>query len=98
MSNEDNRGTASEHDVATGSAVFSIPERRSRIYDLGVALPVRGRLRRDVDTGQDSATLPRGTEVTVVQAEIVDEKDVLIGFRVGETSFVCLLEEIQIEE
>ena len=96
MSDDAKSRPATEQDVMNGDAVFFVPDGRSRIYDLGVRLPASARLSRDLDLGE-SGTLCNGTKITIIQAEIVDAKDVVIGFRVGAGEFVCALEELELE-
>lgn len=86
---------ATERDVEERIAAFWIPENRSCSYDFGVTLPTSGCLRVDLNLGRGEV-LAAGTLVEVIQAEIVDQRDVLIGFVLGAMQGVCALEEIEI--
>jgi len=86
---------ATQADVDKGTAVFCIPDSRSKVYDLGSPLPVEAAVTTDMEVGGEGERIPAGTIVTVVQAEIVDESDVLLGFVYGEERGVCMLDQVQ---
>ncbi len=95
--------TARKHLPATlarlrkGQAIFYVPKRKSRVYDLGRPLPIPARVRVPMEVGAGEI-IPVGTAITVVQAEIVDGVDVLIGFRFGDGAEegLCMLDEIEL--
>ena len=97
MSRDAQTRPATEADVQNGKAVFCIPDGRSQVYDLGVSIPAPAKLAKEMELGEGETALKAGTSILVVQAEIVDGKDVLVGFRVGESQFVCSLEEIALD-
>ena len=86
---------ATQEDVDAGRAIFCVPDERSKIYDLGVSLPVRAKTRKDIGNEEENP-IPAGSVVEVVQCEIVDGTDVLVGFRQDSEEGVCSLEEIEI--
>jgi hypothetical protein len=87
---------ADKIDFESGRAIFYIPDRRSRPYDLGWSLPLKAVLLKELEFGAQR-TLPKGTQVDIVQAEIVDGKDVILGFlRDGEPG-ICALEEVEVK-
>lgn len=88
------RGPATEGDAQNGSAVFFIADGRSRAFDLGVALPVDAILVREVGENQP---VPAGTRVQVIQAELLEDSSILLGFIYAEGQGICTLDEIAIE-
>lgn len=82
---------ATQDDVDRGVCVFFIPEERSVPYSLGRGLPIAARIVRPND-GSDFPAF--GTEVQIVQAEIVDGNEILIGFLTDEAEGVCMLEDV----
>ena len=87
--------TATQADVDEGRAVFWVPDFRSKVYDVGLPLPADARLLCDIEVEKAGDLIPAGTTVTVVQAEIVDDKDILIGFRYAGGAGVCAFEEVR---
>jgi len=85
---------ATKEDVEAGLAIFCVPDDRSKIYDLGVPLPARARTRRDI--GPEEKPIRAGSIVEVIQCEIVDDAEILVGFRQDSEEGVCALEEIEI--
>jgi hypothetical protein len=73
-----------------GKVIFYIPGGRSIPYRFERDLPLRARL-IGTETG-----FPVGIEVEILQAEIGDTGDVLIGFMVGEDEGICTLKEIEL--
>lgn len=88
---------ATAEDVEKGVAVFHVPDSRSRAYDLGSRLPLEAVVLKDIDVG-NGERIPAGTVVTVIQAEIIDERDVLLGFVYGSESGVCGIDELQLRK
>jgi len=87
---------ATEDEVRAGKAIFHVRAGRSRVYDLGCPLPVKAILKEDIDFGDSGKPVPKGTMVEVVQVEIVDGTDVLVGFRIGAEDGTCVLDELEI--
>jgi hypothetical protein len=85
-----NGRVATETDVDAGEVIFYIPEGRSIPYQFGRDLPLRARL-----VGEE-AGFPMGTEVEILQAEVGDTGDVLIGFVAGDDEGVCMLHEVEL--
>ena len=79
---------ATAEDVERGRAVFYVPDSRSKVYDLGFSLPAEAIVDNDMDLGGGDQ-ISAGTIVTAIQAEIVDDKDVLLGFRYDAGRGVC---------
>lgn len=87
---------ATPEDVRQGRAVFSVPDGKSRVFSLGTSFPIAAVLVVDI-TRDDGAVVPAGTAINIVQVEIVDEKDILVGFRYGNSEEgLCLLEDTNI--
>jgi len=84
---------ATEADVRSGKAVFRVPESQSHVFDLGAALPLVLTLGQDLDLGAGQL-LPAGTEIKIVQAELVDDKDVIVGFTYLHGGGVCTLQDL----
>ena len=96
MSKKDhNQRPATQADVDDGKAVYWIPESRSTVYDLGFSLPAQAVTRKSVECSEGEEPIPAGTSITVIQAEIVDNSDILIGFTFGQRQGVCALDEIE---
>jgi hypothetical protein len=84
--------TKAEQDAE--DVIFYIPDGRSVPYQFGRDLPLRARL----INSEEETGFPTGTEVEILQAEIGDTGDVLIGFMVGEQEGLCMLHEIELVE
>jgi hypothetical protein len=84
---------ATERDFKDGTAIFYVKDGRSTRYDLGHSLPAAGIVRKAMQFS-DGKTISAGTPVTIVQAEITDDRDVLIGFRYGKEQGICKLSEV----
>ncbi len=85
-----NGRVATQADQDAEEVVFYIPDGRSVPYRFERDLPLRARL-VGTETG-----FPIGTEIEILQAEIGDTGDVLIGFIVGEDEGLCQLHEIEL--
>ena len=89
-----NGRVATQADQEAEEVIFYIPNGRSVPYRFERDLPLRARL-----VGTEKTTrFPIGTEIEILQAEIGDTGDVLIGFIVGEDEGICLLQEIELIE
>lgn len=89
------KDAATQADVDSGKAAFWVPENRSKAYDLGFPLPAQAVIRKGLECKEGEEPIPAGTFVTVVQAEIVDGSDVLIGFTYEGGQGVCAFDEIE---
>lgn len=87
---------ASAEDVERGRAVFHIPDSRSKAYDLGFSLPAEANVAADIVVSENEKILI-GTRITVVQAEIVDDQDIILGFSYDGGQGVCSLSEVRFE-
>jgi hypothetical protein len=87
---------ATEADVDQGAAIFWVPDSRSKVYDLGVPLPVKATVKVDMDLG-NGQYIPAGTLVHVTQSEIVDDSDVLLGFVYSGGQGICELDQITLQ-
>jgi hypothetical protein len=91
---------ATEEDCKAGRAIFYIPDNRSKVYDLGRALPLPARYRQDTDTStaKEQGIIPAGTAVEIIQCEIGDNGEILVGFRYHGGEGICMLNELEIVE
>jgi hypothetical protein len=87
-----NDRVATQADQDAEEVIFYIPDGRSVPYRFERELPLRARL---VGT-EETTGFPIGTEIEILQAEIGDTGDVMIGFVVGDEEGVCLLQEIEL--
>ncbi len=87
-----NGRAATQADQDAETVIFYIPDGRSVPYRFEHDLPLRARL-----LGTEEITgFPTGTEIEILQAELGDTGDVLIGFIVGEVEGICTLGEIEL--
>ena len=87
-----NGRVATQEDQDAKLVIFYIPDGRSVPCRFERELPLRARL-----VGTEKTTgFPIGTQIEILQAEIGDTGDVLIGFIVGEDEGVCLLQEVEL--
>jgi hypothetical protein len=88
---------ATEDDCHAGRAIFFIPDDRSTVYDLGRPLPLKARLRQDTETSTDDQqeVLPAGTQVEIIQCEIGDNGQILVGYRYHGGVGICMLNELE---
>ena len=87
-----NGRAATQADQDAETVIFYIPDGRSVPYRFERDLPLRARL-----LGTEEITgFPAGTEIEILQAELGDTGDVLIGFIAGEEEGVCMLHEIEL--
>jgi hypothetical protein len=84
-----NGRVATQADQNAEEVIFYIPDGRSVPYRLERDLPLRARL-----VGETTG-FPIGTEIEILQAEMADNGDVLIGFMVGDDEGICMLNEIE---
>jgi hypothetical protein len=91
---------ATEEDCKAGRAIFYIPDNRSKVYDLGWALPLPARYRQDTNTStaKEQGIIPAGTAVEIIQCEIGDNGEILVGFRYDGGEGICMLSELEIIE
>jgi hypothetical protein len=87
-----NGRVATQADQDAEKVIFYIPDGRGVPYRFERDLPLRARL---VGT-EETTGFPIGTEIEILQAEIGDTGDVLIGFIVGEDEGICMLKEIEL--
>ena len=89
-----NGRAATKADSEAGSVIFYIEDERSVPYSFGRDLPLRARL-----VGSEEQTgFPADTVIEVLQAEVGDTGDVLIGFMAGDNEGICQLNEIELIE
>jgi len=88
-----NGRVATQADVDAGTCVFLIPDQRSTPYSFGRELP----LAAVVALEDDPNIGPKGTPVTIVQAEVGDTGDILLGVLFGEDGeALCLLDDVEV--
>jgi hypothetical protein len=87
-----NGRTATQRDVDAGQVIFYVPDGRSTPYRFGHDLPLPARLINSDETTGFAA----GTVIEVLQAEVGDTGDVLIGFVTGTEEGICMLHEIEL--
>lgn len=97
---EEMKKPATEEDCKAGVAIFFVPDNRSKVYDLGRPLPLPARYRQDTEigTGDELKIIPAGTLVEIVQCEIGDNGEILVGFRYNRGVGICMLNELEIIE
>jgi hypothetical protein len=91
---------ATEDDCHAGRAVFFIPDNRSTVYDLGAPLPLIARLKQDTETSsaEQQEVIPAGTQIEIIQCEIGDNGEILVGYRYDGGEGLCMLSEIEMME
>jgi hypothetical protein len=87
-----NGRAATQADVDAGTVIFYISDGRSTPYQFGRDLPLRARILGP----EEQSGFPDGTLIDVLQAEVGDNGEVLIGFVVGEEEGICQLNEIEL--
>jgi hypothetical protein len=89
---------ATEEDCKAGRAIFYIPDNRSKVYDLGRPLPVTARYRQETETStaSEQGIIAAGTVVEIIQCEIGDNGEILVGFRYAGGEGICMLNELDI--
>ncbi len=87
-----NGRAATQADQDAETVIFYIQDGRSVPYRFERDLPLRARL---VGT-EETTGFPVGTEIEILQAELGDTGDVLIGFVAGEEEGICMLHEIEL--
>jgi hypothetical protein len=88
-----NDRVATKADADAGNVIFYIPDQRSAPYSFGQDLPLYARV---VKPDESDGFPPPGTILRIVQAEIVDGKDVVLGFVNGDDEGICMLEDLEI--
>ena len=91
---------ATEEDCKAGRAIFYIPDNRSTVYDLGRPLPLTARYRQDtvIGMGEPQKIISAGTPVEIIQCEIGDNGEILVGFLYAGGEGICMLNELDIGE
>jgi hypothetical protein len=85
--------SATEEDVKAGRAIFYVPDERSLPYDLGRPLPLPGKFKVDTQVSPGDL-IPAETIVQIVQCEIVDDEQILVGFYYAAGQGICELSEV----
>jgi hypothetical protein len=89
-----NGRVATQADVDTGNCVFFMPDQRSTPFSFDRELPISAVVILE-DDAQNFA--PKGTVVTIVQAELGDTGDVLLGVLYGDDQqALCLLSDVEV--
>jgi len=94
LKNNNDMKPATAEDVERGIAVFYVPDSRSKIYELGFSLPAEAVAVSDIEV-EDGEKILAGTALTIIQAEIVDDRDVLLGFSYKSGKGVCTDSEVR---
>ena len=85
---------ATEADVDAHSVVFYIPDGRSVPYTFEHELPLLARVTKTED---EVNFAPPGTLVTIVQAELVDGQNVVLGLMMdGDVEGICDLADVDV--
>jgi hypothetical protein len=65
---------------------------------LGRPLPLQGQIELDAEIGtaDQQEVIPAGTPLEIVQREIGDNGEILVGFRYDGGEGICMLNEIEI--
>lgn len=90
-----NDRVATEAESEAGEVIFYIPDRRSEPYSFSHKLPLKAVVTKPY--ADDGFPTP-GTVIIIVQAELVDSKDVVLGFVDGDDEGICMLEDVRIED
>ena len=85
---------ATEADVQSGVAIFSVRDHRSEPYFLGHNLPIEA----EIVKADSADAWPVGQRVKIVQAEITDGKHVTLGVLCGDKEGVVALEDVKLLE
>jgi hypothetical protein len=89
-----NGRVATKEDFEAGNVIFYIHDSHSVPYSFGRELPLAARIVKP-DLGDGFP--PPGTPVTIVQAEITDDKHVTLGVIFGDDDEgICDLEDVQL--
>ena len=88
---------ATEEDCKAGRAIFFVPDNRSTVYDLGRPLPLAARVRQNTptSTADQQEIIPAGTPIEIVQCEIGDNGEIVVGFRYAGGEGICMLNELE---
>lgn len=94
---------ATEEDCKAGRAIFFVPDNRSSVYDLGNPLPLQARIRQETEVSKVSADgepemISAGTLVEIIQCEIGDNGEIIVGFRYPGGEGICMLRELELVE
>jgi hypothetical protein len=84
---------ATQQDVASGKAIFCVPNGLSLVFDLGVALPAEGYVKRPIAV-KGGNPVPVGTPLTILQAETGPKDKVMVGAVILGKKFVCTLDDV----
>jgi len=89
-----NGRVATKADVNANSVVFYIPDGRSVPYEFEHQLPLLARVTK---AGDEVNFAPPGALVTIVQAELVDGNDVVLGLMMdGDVEGICDLADVDV--
>jgi hypothetical protein len=89
-----NNRVATKEDVDAGQVVFFVPDGRSRPYSFGRLLPVEAKITKP--KSNDEFYSP-GTIVSIVQAELVDGAEVLLGVQAtDDDEGLCSLKDVEV--
>jgi hypothetical protein len=80
---------ATVEDSETGRAIFYIPEARSKPYSMGRPFPLPAKI---ILPDEDNY----GQVVQIVQAEIGDNGDILLGWVSGQEEGICMLGDVEV--
>jgi hypothetical protein len=94
MSKKQSSRCANANDVKSGRAVFFISEGRSEPYPL--ALPTLATVTKGIDL-ENGEFLKPGTRIKIIQAEVVDGEDVLLGFEHDRVWGLCFLQDVTLD-
>jgi hypothetical protein len=91
---------ATEEDCKAGRAIFFVPDNRSTVYDLSKPLPLQARYKQNTETStaDQQWIIPAGTLVEIIQCEIGDNGEIVVGFRYDAGEGICMLNELEILE
>ena len=88
-----NGRVATEDEAEAKTVIFFVPDGRSQPYTFASLLPLAARTRLE---GEQNGFPAAGTEIQIIQAELVDDKDVVLGFLYDGEAGICVLSDVEL--
>ncbi|RRA48423.1 hypothetical protein [Acidipila sp. EB88] len=90
-----NGRVATEQEAEAQTVIFFVPEQRSEPYSFAHALPLIARMAL---SDPREGFPPVGAPVEIIQAELVDGKDVVLGFLYQGEPGLCMLQDVNVDD